>query len=215
MHKYTSLSEIPYGYCHCGCGQKTSIAKWNDKQRGYVKGQPLRYIQHHGRGRSPEQQIESFWSKVNKDGSIPLHMPHLGKCWEWTAGKQYKGYGQFVFNRKIQSVHRISWILAFGSIHENLLVLHKCDNRACVNPEHLFLGTNQDNIDDMVAKNRQARPRGEKYGGHKLTNEEVIAIRKEYEDDGISQAKLGIKYNVTSANIWYVVNYKTWIDGDA
>lgn len=110
---------------------------------------------------------DRFWSKVNK---TPF-------CWEWTASLSH-GYGQFMMpNRKLNRAHRVAWILVFGSIPLGLHVLHKCDNRKCVNPNHLFLGTNQDNIIDRVSKNRSWHPKTpdiicghptNKYGGNGL-----------------------------------------------
>src|SRR4051794_32506507 len=93
-----------------------------------------------------------FWSKVSKRG-------HPKGCWEWTAGVfKSGGYGQFNMRvagkRQPYRAHRISYELAHGPIPSDLCVLHECDNRVCVNPAHLFLGTRGDNCDDMHAKGR-------------------------------------------------------------
>lgn len=99
-------------------------------------------------------RIESrFWAKVNKQG--PIHPVLKSRCWLWTATKFSSGYGVFSFGAG-QRANRYSWILHYGDIPEELFVLHKCDNPACVNPKHLFLGTHQDNMDDMTQKKRQA-----------------------------------------------------------
>lgn len=97
-----------------------------------------------------------FWPKVDKDGPIPEHRPELGPCWVWTAGRFPDGYGQFAVERIPRHAHRLSWAMANGPIADGLLVLHHCDNRPCVNPGHLFLGTHKDNMRDMVAKGRAA-----------------------------------------------------------
>ena len=91
---------------------------------------------------------DRFWSKVE---IIPFH-----SCWEWTASKSKAGYGRFSLGRKlgVAKAHRISWSLSYGTIPEDLCVLHRCDNPGCVRPEHLFLGTIKDNVQDMISKNR-------------------------------------------------------------
>lgn len=98
-----------------------------------------------------------FWSKVDKNG--PVH-PVFGPCWVWTATKDKKGYG-FTWigpERKTRQhirTHRLSYLLHVGPIPENLSVLHKCDNTSCVRPDHLFLGTQLDNMRDMCRKGRR------------------------------------------------------------
>jgi hypothetical protein len=90
--------------------------------------------------------MNRFWNKVN--------IPSLSDCWEWQGSKNKHGYGHFKYKRKTHRAHRISWTLIKGEIPEGMCVLHRCDNRLCVNPFHLFLGTNQDNMDDKMKKNR-------------------------------------------------------------
>jgi hypothetical protein len=94
-----------------------------------------------------------FWSKVNKDG--PVLRPELGPCWEWTASLVTGGYGGFSVRRRQTRAHRYSWEETNGPVPSGLFVLHRCDNPPCVRPSHLFLGTIQDNVDDMMAKGRQ------------------------------------------------------------
>lgn len=143
---------------------------------------------------------DRFWSKVDKlseDG-----------CWEWTGFLMNTGYGGFhsVHGELVLS-HRQSWILTNGDIPEGMKVLHRCDNRKCVNPTHLFLGTDSDNVADMVAKNRQAR--GETQGHAKLTTAQVLQIRHYYKC-GNSQKVIAQLFDVDKATIGEIVRREIW-----
>jgi HNH endonuclease len=115
-----------------------------------------------------------FWEKVQKTET----------CWVWTGTMETGGYGRINVGGKWQRAHRVAWELSIGPIQAGLCVCHRCDNPPCVNPAHLFLGTQRDNLRDMVAKGRQGcvtRPdrvaRGERHGSCKLTESEVLDIR--------------------------------------
>ena len=99
-------------------------------------------------------------------------------CWEWQAAKNPKGYGQFGKDGSVKQAHRASWEFENGSIPHDMWVLHRCDNPSCVNPAHLFLGTNQDNVDDRVGKGRSASNKGATNGASKLQERDVVLIRQ-------------------------------------
>lgn len=111
---------------------------------------------------------DRFWAKVRKSDG----------CWEWTAAIfQTRGYGQFQLDGKPHRAHRVSFAWANGPIPDGQQVLHRCDNRRCVRPDHLFLGTQMDNITDMFTKRRENKAHGEGHYRARLTDEDVRDIR--------------------------------------
>lgn len=151
--------------------------------------------------------MERFWSKVNKtDG-----------CWLWTAAIcKSNGYGKFGFNGKTPDAHRFAWQLVHGEIPDGLHVLHTCDVKLCVNPDHLYLGTHRDNMRDARLRHRYpsgdrhyARKNPEHCWRSKLTWEIVAKIREE-RASGASAYVLAERYNVTPSNIWAIVRGRIW-----
>lgn len=155
-----------------------------------------------------------FWNKVNKEGSLPdpEKYPELKeRCWEWNAGKQ-DGYGRFGSRNSngekvLRLSHRWSWMRLIGEIPTGQQVLHKCDNRTCVNPAHLFLGTNQDNVQDRIRKGREAR--GEKRGTAKLNNLQVRIIRR-LRERRIPNRVMAQVFGVTTATAQKAAARLTW-----
>jgi len=104
---------------------------------------------------------QRFWAKVDMNGAIPEHLPELGGCWLWTAARHRNGYGQTVrVDGSTVLAHRLSYELHHTvRLTRAECVLHRCDNRVCVRPDHLFLGTHADNVRDMIAKGRDYNSR--------------------------------------------------------
>jgi hypothetical protein len=128
-------------------------------------------------------------------------------CWEWQACLSEKGYGRFMFEKKARTAHRVSWLLHNGEIPSGLCVCHKCDNRKCVNPEHLFLGTNQDNVDDKIKKQRYANTKGENHCRAILKEKDVLFIR---ENSNLGVTALGKMFGVSPQAAYSIINRKTW-----
>ena len=112
-------------------------------------------------------QVVRFWQNcLQTDG-----------CWEWTGAISDFGYGVFYCHNDKYMAHRVAYSLAIGSISFGLCICHTCDNPGCVNPKHLFLGTHQDNMDDMAAKGRSGSSAGKSRPPRKLSHEQVLEIR--------------------------------------
>ena len=129
------------------------------------------------------------------------------ECWLWNRYKNKEGRGYCHYKSTTIPASRVSYIAFKGYIYENLDVCHTCDNPSCVNPEHLFLGTDQDNANDRENKERGAK--GEKIKLSKLKNEMISEIRNSRRD-GMSQQKIADKYNVSQTAISRVLSKKTW-----
>ena len=134
--------------------------------------------------------------------------PDQNGCTVWTRGRDRAGYGSFSVGKAVVFTHRLAWMIANGPIPEGMMICHKCDNPPCCNPDHLFLGTHDDNTDDKVAKGRQIR--GSDIGNSLLTEEQVLEIRRIYGCGEMGQVALGKKFGVTQANINDIVLRHTW-----
>ncbi len=143
-----------------------------------------------------------------------LHFKKLGKndCWLWESCRTRQGYGQFRVNNKMLRAHRVAYEMYRGKISQGLCVCHSCDNPSCVNPNHLWTGKHQDNMDDKTMKGRGVRPplvAGEKHGMSKLTENNILEIRQEA-SSGQSRKALSKKYGVTYSAIGYIIRRDTW-----
>lgn len=167
---------------------------------------------------------ERFWVKVRKS-------PEAGGCWLWTGAKTKRGYGSFWFRGRRVHAHRVSWLLAKGEIPADRCVCHECDVRLCVRHDHHFLGTYQDNAQDMASKGRahlQRNPMG--LGGEKhwtrrhpgrfagarnpsskLTADQVVTIRERFAAGATYRALAG-EFGVSTGSVCFIVSGKHWPD---
>lgn len=132
-----------------------------------------------------------------------------GGCREFSGYRSKKGYGEIKVDGRMEKTHRQAWVLTFGAIPPGLQVLHRCDNPPCINPDHLFLGTNLDNVADRVAKGRNGAPRGELVPTAKLTADGVKTIRHLH-DLGWSNLAIAAVVPVNDRSISNIVTGKTW-----
>lgn len=137
-----------------------------------------------------------YWEKVNKDVA--------GGCWVWAASVMAGGYGAFNLNGITQKAHRLAWMHANGPIPEGMCVCHRCDNRRCCNPVHLFLGTHLDNARDRNAKRRQCF--GERSPAAKLTDEIVRQIR----GDTRKRREIAAHYGISLSLVGFIRGNHAW-----
>ncbi len=147
-----------------------------------------------------------FWEKVNK----------TEYCWEWMGAYNYFGYGRIWVKEGRIRAHRLSWELHFGAIPPGLVVCHKCDNPKCVNPDHLFLGTQKENLMDAFNKGRRSAigppshsMKGDTHPLAKLTTADVVAIKVALKS-GISASQLAHRFNVAYNTIDHIKHGYRW-----
>ena len=187
--------------CECGCGKNAPISSCTSKAKGYIKGQPCRFIKGHSNSvRNGKTEKERFFNKVNKNTN--------SFCWEWLGHIDTHGYGQFWSKGKKIKAHRFSYNLFKGSIQNKFLVCHTCDNRKCLNPDHLWLGTHKDNSKDCVAKGRHPW-KNQSPRFYKFTEDQINLIR-EQQLLGKSYTVLAAEFNTCISNIHYIVKRSSW-----
>lgn len=147
-------------------------------------------------GKKP-QTIENVLSKLELGAN---------GCFVWTGTKTGEGYGKLTWGSKRRSAHRIIYESLVGPIPKGMFVLHRCDNPACVNPNHLFLGTAQDNSNDMKAKGRQAKG---SQACSKLCESQVVEILS-HKQAGMSTPSIAQKYGVTTRTVRKIIRGSIW-----
>lgn len=173
----------------------------------YNRGQYANGVAHLMVKYTPEQ-IKTFWAKVSGTDNDE-------QCWEWNAALSGSGYGKLTINQRPVTAHRFAWELVNGKIPDGLFACHKCDNRKCVNPNHLFLGTQKDNMRDMTNKGRRAvgakvSSPGERNPNRKLNLIQVEEIRHKYAQGGTTYKKLAREYHVCKSMIGYIISGTNW-----
>lgn len=198
--KWQPLPPSEPKFCECGCGRPAPIAKQTIIKRGHVRGQALRFV----RGHHPVLTIEELFH-------VHFIPRRPEECWEWQGMRTATGYGIVArpgkHGRTI-TAHRYSYELHIGPIPEGMLVCHKCDNPPCCNPNHLFIGTIAENQQDMAEKGRSRY--GENHWRHKLTTQDVKAIRELYADAGWPMRQLANHFGVSESAIFKTIKRKSW-----
>lgn len=149
----------------------------------------------------------------NVEDRVKNYVMKTSTCWIWVGHKNEHGYGLITNNyRKQVRAHRFIYEQTYGKIPKGLNALHKCDNPACVNPKHIFLGTQKDNVIDMIKKDRGGYKsfHGESHWNKKLNMKAVETIRRAWEKGGVYQSELAKQFGVSQQVISKVVNYKAW-----
>ncbi len=145
--------------------------------------------------------LDRFWSKVDKRGPM--------ECWLWNASVEGSGYGHMVVDGRLCRAHRFSWELANGPIPLGLLIRHSCDVPRCVNPAHLSVGTDADNMADMRARDRSAPVRGESHPRAIFTVDDVVWMRDRH-DDGWTVAAIAAAMGASPQVVRSAVTGRTW-----
>lgn len=161
--------------------------------------------------------VARFWSRVNVRA-------RGGRCWEWKGSRQPKGYGTFRLANSTLQAHRVAYALAVGNIPNGAHICHHCDNPPCCRPDHLFAGSNDDNVADAMAKGRghlrgvalgvdptpsERRARGERQARAKLTASQVVELRH-LVAQGIPYVALAQAYGINPAAVGLIAHGRTW-----
>lgn len=180
----SSATEIPYGYCQCGCGGEAPTAKKTDSRLGAVKGKPRKFIMGHQRRKSSPAYTE-------------VDLGYGSPCWIWQRHKVPNSYGQLKLSSgSLILAHRYYYERVYGEIPDGAELDHLCRSRACVNPEHL-------EVVDSATNVRRGK-------AAKLKWWQVVEIRRRYQAGEANQYQLAREHGVSQSTIYRVLNHDTW-----
>jgi len=181
------MKTIPKIKCKCGCEKILEKYDSRGRRRKYICGHNITSSLGH-KIKTSEEAIKSN-IKINENG-----------CWVWQGYKKNSGHGNMTFKNKRYNAHRFSYIVFKGKIENGKQVNHKCNNSSCVNPEHLYLGTQLDNIKDAVNA-------GNMHYNRVINEDTIIKIRKLYSTNKYTQRELGIMFDISNSHIGDIVNF--------
>jgi hypothetical protein len=143
------------------------------------------------------------------EAKMQANIKPVGDCWEWQGQVMANGYGVVFYDGRKRLAHRVMYELTHGPVDNGLFCCHRCDNPRCVNPKHIFLGTHKENMADMDSKGRRRAAKGERQHKAKLTDGEVLEIRRLYAA-GVTITEIARRFPVTPASIGAIVHGRTW-----
>jgi len=174
-----------------------------------AEGRHIRRLKSHQRACCSQPCGARFRNGMTSVDRLNSRLDKSGECWLWTGSKIWNGYGMIRHEGKRLLAHRAAWIAAYGEIPDGLMVLHRCDVRSCCNPSHLFLGTHDDNMKDMIKKGRAVILRGEKCGSSKLKEGDVRKIRS-MAAEGKPTREISIAFKVSKNTVTRIVSRWAW-----